>query len=50
MSRFHYWQFLINKEGQPIPDANITVNLAGTDTSAYVYFDEFGSNTTNETP
>jgi len=50
MSRFHYWQFLINKEGQPIPDANINVYLAGTDTSAYVYFDEFGSNTSNEEP
>ena len=50
MSRFHYWQFLINKEGQPIPDANITVYLAGTDTSAHIYFDEFGSNTTNEAP
>ena len=50
MSRVHYWQFLINKEGQPIPDANISVCLAGTDTPAYVYFDEFGSNSSNVTP
>ena len=50
MSRFHYWQFLLNKEGQPIPDANISVYLAGTEISANVYFDEFGSNYSNTPP
>ena len=50
MSRFHYWQFLINKEGQPIPDANISLYLAGTDSPAFIYFDEFGSNHTSAAP
>jgi len=50
MSRFHYWQFLINSEGQPIPDANISVYLAGTDAPANVYFDEFGSSKSSDAP
>jgi len=50
MSRFHYWQFLINSEGQPIPDANISVYIAGTDSPANVYYDEFGSNHSNQNP
>jgi hypothetical protein len=50
MSRFHYWQYLLNTEGQPIPDANISLYLAGTDTPATVYFDEFASNNSDQTP
>lgn len=50
MSRFHYWQFLINSEGQPIPDANISVYLAGTNAPANIYFDEYGSNHTAVAP
>lgn len=50
MSRFHYWQFLINSEGQPIPDANISVYIAGTNSPANVYYDEFGSNHSNNNP
>lgn len=51
MARIHYWQFLINNEGQPIPDANITVYEAGTSTPAYIFTSEFGQqaiNTTNQ--
>jgi len=41
---------LLNTEGQPIPDANISLYLAGTDTPATVYFDEYASNNSDETP
>ena len=50
MSRFHYWQYLLNTEGQPIPDANISLYLAGTDATATIYFDEFGSNHSDQAP
>ena len=50
MSRFHYWQYLINIEGQPISDANISIYLAGTNTAANVYLDEFGENYASQTP
>lgn len=39
--RYHYWQFLVNQEGQPINAANIKVYLAGSDTVARVYKNEF---------
>ena len=42
MARNHYWQYLLNEEGQPIEDADITVTLAGTSTAAYVFEAESG--------
>lgn len=50
MSRYHYWQFLVNQEGQPIKNAEIKVYLAGSNTAAYVYRSEFGSDGTSDTP
>lgn len=50
MSRVHYWQFLLNSEGQPIPDANISIYFAGTEESANIYFDEYGSNHSSDAP
>ena len=50
MSRVHYWQFLLNGEGQPIPDASVSIYFAGTEESANVYFDEYGSNHSSDTP
>ena len=50
MARYHYWQFIINQEGQPINNAEVSLYLAGTDTPAYVYSSEFGGNAINTTP
>lgn len=50
MSRYHYWQFLVNQEGQPINGAEISVYLAGTDDPAYIYKSEFGSDSTRDAP
>jgi len=41
--RYHFWGFLVNEAGEPIENADITVKLAGTDTLACVYFDEYSS-------
>lgn len=48
--RHHYWQFLVNQEGQPIPYANIKVYLAGSDTIANVYLNEVTSDILNTVP
>ena len=40
--RAHYWQFLINTEGQPIQDANISVYIANTTIPASIYQSEYG--------
>lgn len=50
MARYHYWQFLVNQEGQPINNAEISIYLAGTETPAYVYRSEFGDDVTDTTP
>jgi len=50
MSRYHYWQFLVNQEGQPINGAEINVYLAGTDEPAFIYKSEFGSDGTDDAP
>ena len=42
MARAHYWQYLLNTEGQPIPNADIIVYNAGTDVKAYVFDSETG--------
>lgn len=50
MARYHYWQFLVNQEGQPINAADINVYLAGTTTPANVYTSETGTAYTNTLP
>lgn len=48
--RYHFWQFLINQEGQPINDAEISIYLAGTTTPARIYTGEITSNVVNVAP
>jgi len=43
MARYHFWGFIVNEAGEPIKDANVSVKLAGTDTLACLYLDEFSS-------
>lgn len=50
MARVHFWKFLVNEAGEPIENANIYVYLAGTETPAWVYFDEFGATGTRAAP
>lgn len=48
--RYHYWQFLVNQEGQPINDANISVFLANSDTPANIYLGETTTEYSNTVP
>lgn len=41
MARYHFWSFIVNEEGQPIEGADISIYLAGTEESAYIFIDEF---------
>jgi len=50
MARYHYWQFIVNQEGQPIKNVDVSVYEAGTDTPAYVYTSESGSDVNNDVP
>lgn len=50
MARTHFWQFLLNKEGQPIPDAEVNIYEAGTTTPARVFDGEFGDTYTSIIP
>ncbi len=50
MARVHFWQFLINEIGEPIEGANVSIYLAGTETPARVYTDEFSGNVVTESP
>jgi hypothetical protein len=50
MARSHFWSFIANEEGQPIPGANISLFLADTDTPAKVYDDEFNGNLITTAP
>ena len=50
MARYHYWQFLVNQEGQPINAADINIYLAGTTTAANIYTSELGAAYTNTAP
>lgn len=49
MARFHWWGFIVNEAGEPIENAEVSVRLAGTETKAWVYFDEYGTDQTNGT-
>ena len=48
--RYHYWQFLVNQEGQPINLANITVYEAGTNDLVSVYTNEFTGDVVSTAP
>lgn len=48
--RYHYWQFLVNQEGQPINLANITIYVAGTNNIATVYKNEFTGDVITTSP
>lgn len=50
MARYHYWQFIINQEGQPIDNVDVSLYEAGTDTPAYVYLSEGGEESSNNPP
>ncbi len=50
MARVHYWQFLLNEEGIPVPAADITIYLANTESPAYVYTAESGGTATLTVP
>ena len=50
MARVHYWQFLLNKEGNPIPDADIYIYESGSETPMYIYTSETGGTASNDTP
>jgi len=50
MARYHFWGFIVNEAGEPIENADITVKLAGSDTLACIYLDEYSSyNTCSDT-
>ena len=50
MARYHEYGFIVNEGGEPIENVKITIKLAGTDILANVYYDEFGSSNSNNTP
>ena len=50
MSRSHYWQYLVNEEGQPVNEANISIFLNGSTVAAWVYLSQSGGSPLNSTP
>ncbi len=44
MARIDYWQYMVDSQGRPLPDAEVRVYLAGTLTEADIYLNStFGS-------
>lgn len=50
MARIHYWQFLVNEEGQPIEAAQISVYLSSSTSAAIVFDREYGGTPTSSLP
>jgi hypothetical protein len=50
MARSHYWQFLLNDEGNPIKNADIYIYEAASETPVYIYGSETGGVALNTTP
>jgi len=50
MARGHFWQYILNEEGQPIADAEVNVYLTGSNVPAYVFTQESGGTATNTNP
>jgi len=48
--RYHFWQFLLNQEGQPINNASISVFFAGTTTPVSIYTGELTSDVISIAP
>jgi len=48
--RYHFWQFLLNQEGQPINDADISIFRAGTTTPVTIYTGEISSDIVSIAP
>jgi hypothetical protein len=42
MSRYHYWQFIVNQVGQPIENVNVYLYKAGTEEPIRIYTSESG--------
>jgi hypothetical protein len=49
MSRIHYWKYIINSEGQVIPDTPLTIEVQ-TGGNAFVYLQESGGSPTDTAP
>jgi hypothetical protein len=49
MARIHYWQYIVNNEGQPIPDVEISVGVQ-TGGDAFVYRTEAGGSPISTAP
>jgi len=49
MARIHYWQYIINDEGQPDPDIEVTVTVQ-TGGNAFVYLTESGGSPISTAP
>lgn len=50
MARIHFWSYMLNEEGQPLQDADVTIMLAGTEVPADVYLQEAGGSSTDVAP
>lgn len=48
--RYHYWQFLVNQDGQPINGASISIFKAGTTESISVYKGEYTTDVVSTSP
>jgi hypothetical protein len=48
--RVHFWQFLLDEEGRPIEDAEISIFLAGGSTPASIYTQEIGGSPVSTSP
>ena len=50
MARVHFWSFLLNEEGQPVEDGEVSIYLANTTTTAEVYTAEIGGSSISAAP
>jgi hypothetical protein len=50
MTRVHYFSFIADDNGQPIPGVEVSIFLAGTIIPANIYSNEFGGNVISEAP
>lgn len=50
MTRVHYFSFIADDNGQPIPGVDVSIFLAGTIIPANIYSNEFGGNVISEAP
>jgi len=50
MARIHFWSYLLNEEGQPLQNADVTIYLAGTVVPADIYLQEAGGTYTDTAP